>query len=109
MNEKSENVLDTAETTLIYILDGNNVQNIKTSPEADRHIGNNVVLVPYCIDHRAHIAATTLQCPLIFGGVTEELHTLKRWISPDPEDLLSAVPDLIGERREQTCCDDTTV
>lgn len=99
-------VLDMAETTLLYILDGFKVEGI-FSDEPDRKVGGGDVVVSTAIDHRSHVASAPIECPLVFG--ISELHTLHRWISSDPDDLMGDAVDLIGDGSEQICCAGPTV
>jgi len=105
----SEDILDVVETTLIYILDGTKVEKISEPELPTIRTAHGHSLVGTNTDHRAEIEPLTIECPLVYGGTTERLHALTRWISSDPNDLVTPVPDIIGDGIEQICCADEIV
>jgi hypothetical protein len=97
----SEQVLDRVESTLLFILDGEQVQPKTYNSERG-------VWIEATQDDSKHIPALPIECPIMLSpGI--ELHALPRVYTDDPNQLITPVSDLVGEVVESILVDESDI
>jgi hypothetical protein len=96
----SEQVLDRVESTLLCILDGEQVQR-KTYQRRDREGWTETFY-----DDSQHIPALPIECPIVLNS-SIKLHALNRLYTTDPDQLITPVSELVGEAIESIFVDES--
>jgi hypothetical protein len=100
----SEQVLDRVESTLLYILDGEQVQRNAAEIMGVIRCRDGGVRLRVTRDHSQHIPALPIECPIMLNmGIN--LHALPRLYTSNPDQLITPVADLVGETLETIAID----